>query len=103
MAIRTVPTASITIVAAPAPARICVGSTAGSQTGPNSHGTTTGASTTSDASSGNSTTASMRTMRRRRANRSSEFAVRESTGNATEVMIALILRWYSTASWKPRQ
>ena len=99
----TVPTASMTTVAAPAPARIWVGSTAGSHAGPKTQGMTTGARSTRHVSGAKTTTVSSRTMRRRSANISSGEAVRASTGNAIWVIIELILVWYSTASWKPRQ
>ena len=85
-------------IAAPPSARICVGSTAGSQAGPNSHGTTTGARTTSSVSSGKTTTVSSRTIRCRSASSSLAPAVRASTGNAICAIATLILRWYSTAS-----
>ena len=98
----TEPTASITTVAAPAPARIWVGSTAGSHAGPNTQGTTTGASTTR-LTSGKRVTVSNWTIRRRSANMASAPVVRASTGKATCAITTLTLRWYSTASWKPRQ
>ena len=89
-AMSTEPTASMTTVAAPAPARIWVGTTAGSQAGPKTHGITTGASSTRQVSGAKTTTVSSRTMRRRSANISSAEMVRASTGNAIWVIIELI-------------
>ncbi len=91
-AMSTTPVESMTSVAAPPRARIWVGTTAGAQSAPSSHGTSTGAVIASIASSGNSTAVSSLTIWPRSSWSSSGPALRERTGNATVTITSLILR-----------
>ena len=94
-AMSATPTASMTSVEAPPTARICIGTTAGVHSEPNSHGTSSGAVMARIASSGKVRIAIRRTMWPRMAAISSPD--RASSGSPTWPMTMLIFFWYSTA------
>ena len=97
-AMSAAPTASMTSVEAPPTARICVGTTAGLHSGPNSHGTSSGAVIARTASSG-------KVQDREQAHHVAAHgdhlvvpATAPAAGRPTWPMTMLIFFWYSTAS-----